>query len=74
MTKFVPKRKQKTFHINWSIELDATNPMEAAKIAREIQLDPNSLATVFTIDDLKGQRVVIDYDPYEVKEYKDSRH
>ena len=35
--------------VSWHIDVDADSPEEAAKLAREIQLDPNSLATYFTV-------------------------
>ena len=47
------------YHVMWEIEVEASSPEEAALLAREIQLDPNSSATVFHVaKDLKGiQRV-----------------
>ena len=35
--------------VTWHIELTAATPREAAQQAREIQLDPESTATVFEI-------------------------
>ena len=40
----------KTYRITWVIEVDAESPQEAARIARTVQLDPNSLATCFDVD------------------------
>ena len=37
------------FTIKWEIDLDADNAEAAAGLAREIQLDPESTATVFTV-------------------------
>lgn len=35
--------------VTWRIELSANSKEEAAQLAREIQLDPNSRATVFEV-------------------------
>lgn len=37
------------YKVVWEIELDAPDAVSAAKLAREIQLDPESIATVFTV-------------------------
>lgn len=37
------------FRVMWEIDLDAEAPREAARLARQIQLDPESIATVFRI-------------------------
>jgi hypothetical protein len=51
----------RTFKVVWEIEVDAANPKDAAKIARVIQLDHQSVATVFTVKDLKSRkREVVD--------------
>ena len=39
----------KTYHVQWSIEIEAESPREAAEKSREIQLDPESVATVFDV-------------------------
>jgi hypothetical protein len=41
----------KTYLVKWQIELDAENPYHAARLAREIQMDPDSLANCFTVDE-----------------------
>lgn len=41
----------KTYLVQWEIEIDAESEREAAEKAREIQLDPNSSAVVFTVSD-----------------------
>lgn len=35
--------------VDWSISIDAENPTEAAAQALEMQRDPESIATVFTV-------------------------
>lgn len=35
--------------VQWNIEIYAQSPREAALKAREIQLDPDSIATVFEV-------------------------
>jgi len=37
--------------VKWEIDVDTKSPKEAAEEARKIQLDPESIATVF---DVKG--------------------
>jgi len=39
----------KTYEVRWTIDLDAENPLEAVKLAKEIQLDPDSIANYFEI-------------------------
>jgi hypothetical protein len=39
----------KDYRVVWEIELSATDPVDAARQARRVQLDPNSRATVFTV-------------------------
>lgn len=35
--------------VTWRVELDATDPLDAARQALEMQRDPTSLATVFVV-------------------------
>lgn len=35
--------------VTWTIDISADSPEEAAEIAREFQLRPDSLATVFVV-------------------------
>ena len=42
------------FRVTWTIDLDAESFEDAARLAREIQLDENSLATHFIIKDRHG--------------------
>lgn len=37
------------YHVTWTIEVQASSSEEAARLARDIQLDPNSLATHFVV-------------------------
>jgi len=47
------------YRIVWAIDLDADSPEAAAKQARQIQLDPNSIATVFDCyEQRKGKRAI----------------
>ncbi len=49
--------------VQWAIDLDANSPEEADKKAREIQLDPESTATVFKVTDEKtGEVKEVDLD------------
>lgn len=42
------------YRVTWTIDLDAESFEDAARLAREIQLDPDSLATHFVIRDPHG--------------------
>ena len=42
------------YRVTWNIDLDAESFEDAARLAREIQLDTNSLATHFIIEDRCG--------------------
>lgn len=51
------------YHLTWTIELTAESFEDAARVAREIQLDPDSLATCFLIRDCNGVERRISLDP-----------
>ncbi len=40
-----------TFHVTWSIDIDAADPRSAAQQALEIQRDPASIATCFKVEE-----------------------
>ena len=48
------------YYVTWSIEIEATSPKVAAEMALEIQRDPESIATIFTVSDENGAVVQID--------------
>lgn len=50
----------KEYHVQWEIEICADSAEDAARKALEIQRDPNSLATVFRVADLKKGWIDID--------------
>lgn len=37
------------YRVRWEIDLEAPTPVEAARMALEIQRDPDSIATVFEV-------------------------
>ena len=46
------------YYVTWDIDIEADTPEQAALEARKIQLDPDSLATVFTVvDEVEAMRV-----------------
>ena len=45
------------YTINWTIEVDANSPEEAANQALEIMRDPDSTATVFEVIEIGGNTV-----------------
>lgn len=50
----------KSFLVKWEIDIEADNPIEAAKEARKIHLDGGSTATVFHVKDNTGKLTVVD--------------
>lgn len=48
----------KTYTVDWSIDIDAETPEEAARIAKEIQLDSKSIANFFTVFDGESIRYI----------------
>ena len=48
------------YHVKWEIDVDAGNAEEAALKARQIQLDPESTATVFEVSDDAGEDRMVD--------------
>lgn len=45
----------KTYLVSWFIHVEAESPLDAAKLAQEIQRDPDSTATVFKVEEQNGQ-------------------
>ena len=58
-----------TYHVEWSIEIDAETPEEAARKALEIQRDSASCATVFDVYEMDGdgEATRIDLDDLDVE-------
>jgi hypothetical protein len=56
-----------SYFVEWSIDIDADSPREAAEKALEIQRDPSSSATVFSVIkyDSDGSKSLIDLDDDE---------
>jgi hypothetical protein len=53
--------ENKTFNVNWEIEVTATSPKEAARLALEIQRDPSSEAVNFDVEELgNGEKTEVD--------------
>jgi hypothetical protein len=48
----------KTYRIVWTIEIEAESPEQAAKEAREIQLDSESEATNFEVLDPNTNKLI----------------
>lgn len=51
------KNPLKTYKVIWEIDIDASSTKKAAELAREIQLDPDSIATFFLVEDGNGKVV-----------------
>ena len=50
------------YHVSWEIELDAESALDAARGALEMQRDPESTATVFTVRLSNGPSTEVDID------------
>lgn len=48
------------YRVIWEIDIDADDPVQAAKIAEEIQRDPQSIANVYAVYDRKGDLHMVD--------------
>jgi hypothetical protein len=47
-----PKRKpveKRYYAVTWRVSVEATNSIQAAKLARDIQLDPESASVLFDV-------------------------
>lgn len=60
MPKKKVSKKEREYYIEWHIELSAASREEAAKLARKIQLDPDSTATVFHVIEHEDQDSELD--------------
>ena len=49
-----------SYSVIWTIDIEADTVEDAARQARAIQLDPESIATVFTVMDFNDADVTID--------------
>jgi len=56
--------------VTWKIDIEASNPKEAAKQALEIMRDPESTATVFEVEDKKKKTLHIIDLTYDEKDGK----
>lgn len=50
----------RSYLVTWEMEFDAESPQAAAKLAREAQRDPESLATVFNVIGPTGKLTHVD--------------
>ena len=57
--------KIQTYRVEWTIDIEATSPEEAAKKALEIQRDENSTADHFTVFDEAGDSTDLDVSDIE---------
>lgn len=53
------------YYVEWSINITADSPTEAAERALQIQRDPTSTATVFDVFDADGEMYRTDLLPQE---------
>lgn len=51
MSRFIVTNDSTTrsYRVMWEIDIEATSPEDAAQQARAIQLDPESIATIFLV-------------------------
>lgn len=50
------------YYVTWGIEIEADTPQEAARVARTIQLNPESIANYFELIDDEGEVTPVDLD------------
>ncbi len=48
----------KSYFITWEIEVTAKDPIDAARIAFEMQQDPDTLATCFKVTEQDGEETI----------------
>lgn len=51
------------YRVMWVIDVEAEDHVQAAMKAQEAQRDPDTLATVFVVQDREGRAAQIDLDP-----------
>jgi hypothetical protein len=51
-----------SYRVTWMIDVEADSPQDAATSARATQLNPNSIATIFTVESRDGTALCIDTD------------
>lgn len=47
------------YTVTWTIQVDADSPEQAARIAGDIQRDPESTATIFHVTDETGANCIV---------------
>lgn len=55
-----------SYRVIWEIDIDAEDPNAAAKMAREIQLDNESIATVFGVAEVLSNGLRTGFVPVDV--------
>lgn len=53
---------EREYSVTWQIPLFANSPEEAARIARDIQMDPDNMATFYEVRDDDGMTTYVDLD------------
>lgn len=51
-----------TFKVEWEMELEAKDALDAARLARQIHLDTSSLATYFDVTNLETDEITAQID------------
>jgi hypothetical protein len=54
------------YFVSWDIDIEADSPKEAAQKARRIQRDLDSIATIFSVRDPRGEVTSVDLEDEEV--------
>ena len=49
-----------TFHVTWDIDVEADSAQEAAVLAADMQRDPESIATIYSVRDPLGRQQSFD--------------
>jgi len=53
-------KEYKEYTVNWSIQLDATDPVDAARKALEVMRDPSSISDCYEVDTAEGETHNVD--------------
>lgn len=69
----------KMYRVVWEIDIEAGNPVQAAKCARAIQQDPENTATFFTVREVSATgypmfpEIEVELDPEQKAEKEEVR-
>ena len=66
--------EEKIYKVTWTIEVSASDHVEAAKLAQAVQRDVNSIATVYRVQRAKQVAKQIDLAEYREHDFSSCDH